>query len=111
MSPAAEFGNVVIRIIQDGRAAGLDSHVILHDIQAAILARPALQEGTGQEETEQLASARASVLAEITAGVANGRSRMPIIEAKLGLLIQVAKRDALIEHAMDRHHNPCGTAT
>jgi hypothetical protein len=101
---AAQLGQVVLCLVSDGMAAGRAPAEILQDIQAACLARPELQAGVSvPEESETLVRARASVLAEgawvaVSAPRAADSSRK-LFEAKVDLLIQVAKRDALIEHA------------
>lgn len=99
---AAQLGHVVLCLLSDGLAAGREPADILRDIRAACLARPELQEGVSVlEESETLARARASVLAEgVWVGVSTPRaadSSRKLLEAKVDLLIQVAKRDALIE--------------
>jgi hypothetical protein len=100
MIAAGEFGQVVLCLLSDGQRAGRAPADIFKDIQAACLARPGLEAGlSGPEESEQLARVRASVLAEVLASHVHGRVHAPVLEVKLDLLIQVAKRDALIEAA------------
>lgn len=103
MSAISDFGNAALCLLSDGQAAGRQPQDILRDIQAAAQARPELHDGTGQVETEQLARARASVLAEgvlVAVGSASAAAKSKkLFEAKVDLLIQVAKRDALIEAA------------
>jgi hypothetical protein len=101
---AAQFGHVVLCLVSDGLAAGREPADILRDIRDACLARPELRAGvSGPEESETLARARARVLAEgAWVALSPGRSldsSRKLFEAKVDLLIQVAKRDALIEHA------------
>jgi hypothetical protein len=101
---AAQFGNVVLCLISDGLLAGRAPCAILKDIRAAALARPELSNRRpAKEETETLAKARASVLSEgawvAVSAPRSADSSRKLFEAKVDLLIQVAKRDALIEHA------------